>query len=60
MTLFTVPPVIEKNPNENVPLVALVKFSTTDPVTAKLTIADGRKIWTVTYGLDYDPALGPP
>ena len=60
MTLFTVPPVIEKNPNENVPLVALVKFSTTDPVTTKLTIADGRKIRTVTYGLDYDPALGLP
>ena len=60
MTLFTAPPVIEKNPNENVPLVALVKFSTTDPVTTKLTIADGRKIRTVTYGLDYDPALGLP
>ena len=60
MTLFTVPPVIEKNPNENVPLVALVKFSTTDPVTTKLTIADGRKIWTITYGLDYHPTVGLP
>ena len=43
MTLFTAPPLIEKNPNVNVPLVALVKFSTTDPVTTKLTIEDGRK-----------------
>ena len=59
MTLFTAPPLIEKNPNENVPLVALVKFSTTDPVTTKLTIEDGRKIRTVTYGPDYDPPGAP-
>ncbi len=60
MTGFLMNPVIEKNPNEDVPLVAIVRFRLEAPATTQLIIDDGRRKRTVTYGPDRDPAEGLP
>ena len=52
MTAFLSPPTVEKNPNERAPLVALVRFRTDEPVSARLTIDDGRR----TRSIIYDPS----
>ena len=42
------------------PLVAIVRFCTDEPVVSKLIVNDGRKSRTLTYGRDYDAVNGLP
>ena len=58
--VFVTAPTVERNPNENVPLVALVRFGTDTPVTTTLTVSDGRSTRTVTYGPSHRPEDGLP
>ena len=60
MTDFVTAPTVERNPNENVPLVALVRFRTDEPVAARLTIDDGRRTRSVVYDASRDPSEGLP
>ncbi len=60
MTAFLTAPVVEKNPNPNVPLVAFVRFETAAPAATRLTIDDGRRTRSVVYGADCNPAEGLP
>ena len=60
MTKFVTAPTVEKNPNENVPLVALVRFRTDEPVDARITVDDGRRTRSVVYGPSHDPEEGLP
>ena len=60
MVKFVKPPSIEKNPNESVPLVAIVRFEADGPVSSTLEIDDGRKKRRVTFGEDHDPTQGLP
>ena len=57
-TVFTVSPEIQQNPNPRVPLAAVVRFETHEPVTTEITIADTEEEKTVRF--DSDPALGLP
>ena len=60
MTEFLTPPAVEKNPNGNVPLVAIVRFRTDQPVTARITVDDGRRARSVVYDPAQDPEDGLP
>ncbi len=60
MTKFVTAPTVEKNPNENVPLVALVRFRTDEPVDARITVDDGRRTRSVVYRPSHDPEEGLP
>ena len=60
MTAFLSPPTVEKNPNERAPLVALVRFRTDEPVSARLTIDDGRRTRSIIYDPSRDPEEGLP
>jgi hypothetical protein len=60
MVKFTQAPRIEQNPNERVPLVALVTFKTDSPCTTELKIDGGRQRRSVTYDADRDPSKGLP
>ncbi len=60
MAAFIEPPRVEKNPNERVPLVAMVYFKADGAVTVAIHVDDGRKQRSVTYGPDKDPAAGLP
>ena len=51
---------VEKNPNESVPLVAIVYFSADVPVSTTIEINDGNKKRDFTYGPDKNPAEGLP
>ena len=60
MTRFVTPPTVERNPNEAVPLVALVRFETDAPVETRIAVDDGRRTRTVVYGPSRDPRHGLP
>ena len=60
MTAFVENPRVEKNPNPNVPLVALVYFQTDGPCETTLEVSDGRRTRTVAYGADHAPDEGLP
>ena len=60
MTGFATAPTVEKNPNENVPLVALVRFKANEPVHTRITVDDGRRTRSVVYGPSHDPEEGLP
>ena len=53
---FTVAPSLVPNPNPAVPLAALVRFSTTAPVSTRVTITEGSRTWNVDFGPQADPA----
>ncbi len=60
MTSFTTPPTIERNPNDKVPLVALVRFRTDAPAATTLAVSDGRSTRTLVFGPERDPGEGLP
>ena len=60
MLQFSEPPRVEINPNECVPLVAMVYFKANEPATAEIEIDDGRKKRVVNYGPDKNPKNGLP
>jgi hypothetical protein len=60
MTEFVEAPRIEQNPNERVPLVALVRFKTDSPCALLLEIDDGRKRRSVHYDAGADASEGLP
>ncbi|MDE0386482.1 MAG: aryl-sulfate sulfotransferase [Defluviicoccus sp.] len=60
MTDFVTAPTVERNPNENVPLVALVRFRTSEPVATRIAVDDGRRTRAVAYDASHDPADGLP
>ena len=60
MTELTTAPTVERNPNEAVPLVALVRFATAAPVRTRIAVDDGRRTRHVVYGPGRDPACGLP
>ncbi len=57
---FTVPPTIYQNPNPRVPLAAVVRFSTDEPVHTKINISDGKRTWDIVFDDSYKPADGLP
>ncbi|SVC84703.1 uncharacterized protein METZ01_LOCUS337557, partial [marine metagenome] len=60
MLLFTQTPEIKQNPNERVPLVALVYFKTKVPVSINIDVSNSRKSWQVKFNENYDPVQGLP
>ena len=58
MLTFTQDPAIQQNPNPIVPLAAIVKFETDQPVETTLSIDDGRDQWELHYGADKSPSDG--
>ncbi len=60
MTDFVTAPTVERNPNGNVPLVALVRFRTSEPVATRIAVDDGRRTRSVAYDASHDPADGLP
>ena len=44
-SLFSVPPTLQPNPNERVPLVAIIRFETSRPVVPSLEFFDGKRRW---------------
>ena len=56
---FTVAPTLVPNPNPEVPLAALVRFSTSGPVSTRLTISEDSRSWNVDFGPTADTAKGP-
>ena len=60
MVKFIENPHVEKNPNENAPLVAMVYFKTDVGVSTTLNVDDGRKQRAVSYGPENSPELGLP
>lgn len=57
---FASAPTLVPNPNPAAPLAALVRFATGGPVSTRLTIAEGRRNWSVEFGPEADPARGLP
>ncbi len=60
MVKFIESPRIEKNPNERVPLVALIYFKTDQPVSTKVLIEDGRGRREINFDASHDPTAGLP
>jgi hypothetical protein len=58
---FITQPTIAQNPNERVPLAAIVRFEADRPVTTTITLNDGRREWRLEFPSDrYDPQQGLP
>ena len=57
---FTVAPSLVPNPNPEVPLAALVRFTASAPVSTRLTISEGSRSWKVDFGPEKDPTNGLP
>ncbi len=57
---FTGPPTIVQNPNPRVPLAAVIRFSTDEPVRTKITVSDGKRAWDIAFDDSYKPAEGLP
>lgn len=57
---FTSAPTIETNPNPRVPLAAIVKFASSEPVTTKIMIDDGDRSWILEYPPERSPNDGLP
>lgn len=57
---FQAPPTIEQNPNPSVPLAAIIRFSTTQPVRTTLDITAGPRRWKVSYPETAKPDTGLP
>lgn len=55
---FTEPVSLQANPNPDVPLAAVVKFSTDQPVTTEIHVSDGEHEWTLDYGESSKPSAG--
>ena len=60
MSLFTQIPKIKQNPNERVPLVALVYFKTKVPVSINIDVSNSRKSWQAKFNESHDPTQGLP
>ena len=59
-TEFTAEPELTKNPNDRVPLAAVLRFSTDEPVTTTIRVSDGNHRRKLTYGAGRDPEEGLP
>ena len=57
---FTVAPSLVPNPNPEVPLAALVRFTASAPVSTRLTISEGSRSWKVDFSPEKDPTNGLP
>ena len=57
---FTISPTIYQNPNPRVPLAAIIKFSTNEPVHTKINVSDGKRTWDITFDDSYKPVEGLP
>jgi hypothetical protein len=57
---FTVAPTLVPNPNAEVPLAALVRFSADGPVRTRLTVSQGSRTWHVDFGPEADAVKGLP
>ena len=60
MVQFIRPPRIEQNPNERVPLVALIYFETDEPVATTISMEDGHKRREICFDPSHNPAEGLP
>ncbi|MSV28607.1 MAG: hypothetical protein EXQ52_07660, partial [Bryobacterales bacterium] len=57
---FTSAPSLIPNPNAEVPLAALVRFTASTPVTTTVTVSEGSRQWEVRFGAQSNPAAGLP
>ena len=57
---FTTPPTVRANPNESVPLAAIVSFEASEAVETMLAISDGERTWHLAYPSDREPKSGLP
>ena len=57
---FTVSPNVEPNPNPRVPLAALVKFQSAEPVSTVVSVQEGDRTWTLKYPPERDAGMGLP
>ena len=60
MVRFIDIPRIEKNPNERVPLVALIYFKADEPVTTTVVVEDGDRRRELKFDPSHDPEAGLP
>ncbi|MDM8564445.1 aryl-sulfate sulfotransferase [Candidatus Halobeggiatoa sp. HSG11] len=58
--IFTVLPTIHQNPNPSVPLAAVIKFATDEPVHTVINVSDGKRVWDIEFDSSYKPAEGLP
>ena len=57
---FTVAPTLVPNPNPEVPLAAIVRFTPSSTITTRVTITTGDRSWSVDFGAETDPSKGLP
>jgi hypothetical protein len=57
---FITTPQISPNPNPTVPLGAVLKFATDEPVTATIVLSDGTHTWELHFDPEDDPSQGLP
>lgn len=58
--VFTEPPEVAANPNPAVPLAAVVRFATDEPVNTTLQVSDGSNAWELNYDESRKPEEGLP
>lgn len=51
-------PELAANPNPSVPLAAVVRFTASEAVAARIDVTDGSNEWTIEYDLASDPSRG--
>lgn len=57
---FQTPPAVQPNPNPGVPLAAIVRFTTSQPVRTTLEVSGGGRRWKVQYPDTAKPEAGLP
>ena len=55
---FTSEPQISRNPNPRVPLVAIIRFAASEPVSTRISLADGERNWTIDFAAADAPGDG--
>ncbi len=58
--VFLTEPTLVANPNEAVPLAAILRFRASEPVTTLVRLNDGERTRTLTFGPHTDPSAGLP
>ncbi|MFP6828249.1 MAG: aryl-sulfate sulfotransferase [Gammaproteobacteria bacterium] len=58
--VFEQGPSVIQNPNEAVPLAAILSFETDQAVDTKVTVEDGERTWDIVFDERYSPSEGLP
>ena len=58
--VFQTGPFVVQNPNEAVPLAAILSYETDQPVSTTVTVDDGDKTWEIEFGADQSASEGLP